>query len=306
MSKTWLRKLKEQFSNPRLRAATGLELGGSDTDATLRITAAAAKKNMQEDAAAFETWALAMRAAGASIITLSWEAGATHGPHGRRFLYRAQRFAQLCPWFRLAEELPPVLEPSDRRSFVLNVASIARRERVSSESFDVAASEREIETALAGHPTISEDFRKALGLDFVARQLPIGVFEGKVAKVNGVFTGGKSAIDLWGPRGGRLAIFELKNSGNVALGAVSELFFYAMVMRDLQRKLVAVHPPKEATENYDALRTTAGVDAYLLAPRFHPFLANGAILRILDEHAAPADVRFGLIRLAPAARFEPV
>lgn len=303
MANPWLGKLKQAFSNPHLKTARGLVLDGTGTDATLRITATAARKNMQDDAAAFETWALALRVAGASTVTLAWDPGATDGPHGRRFQYRAQRFAALCRWFRLAEALPPVLATTGKR-YLLNVASEPRRSRMRIDVFDVAASEHELEVAIVDHPTISQEFRTALGLEFVARQLPVGVFETKVAKVNGVFTGGKSAIDLWGPRDGRLAIFELKNSKNVALGAVSELFFYAMVMRDMQRGVVGVDAPKTGKGEYAALKKTNGVDAYLLAPHFHPLVADGAIIRLLAEHTAADDVRFGMIRLGASARFD--
>ena len=47
-----------------------------------------------------------------------------------------------------------------------------------------------------------------------------------------IFTGGKSAIDLIGIRDDTLVLFELKKSGNRKVGAVSELLFYASVMRD--------------------------------------------------------------------------
>ena len=63
--------------------------------------------------------------------------------------------------------------------------------------------------------------------------MPVGVFEGHPSRAGAIFTGGKSAIDLIGlGRAGAIWLLELKTSRNIKVGALSELFFYSMVLHD--------------------------------------------------------------------------
>ena len=83
-----------------------------------------------------------------------------------------------------------------------------RRAAVSSPSKNV--SEFDLEKALECSHSFSEGF----ALKKVMRQWPVGLFKGRVARGNEIFTGGKSAIDLLGISNDRLVLFELKTHLN--------------------------------------------------------------------------------------------
>lgn len=74
-----------------------------------------------------------------------------------------------------------------------------------------------------------------IGEGNVYRQLPAGLFEESVARDNAVFTGGKSAIDLWSVNGNTINIIELKTN-NPMIGIVTEIFFYSNYVYDLVSK----------------------------------------------------------------------
>ena len=129
-----------------------------------------------------------------------------------------------------------------------------------------APSESDLEKGLE----ISDAFRERFNLDKVMRQWPVGLFDGRVTKGGHIFTGGKSAIDLIGIRGDTLVLFELKKAGNRKAGAVSELLFYANVMRDAigdarvfefestcAKKNCAI-APEDITRLFQDLRRVAG------------------------------------------------
>ena len=125
----------------------------------------------------------------------------------------------------------------------------------------------------------------------------------RVAKSTSYFTGGPSAIDLWGIAGDKgLFLFELKKAENKKLGALAELFFYSMVMNDVQRGVLGFGPTKANTDGaYHAIPKTKSIDAYILAPDFHPLIKrkDAAVLKIFNEAFASAGmpIRFGLARL---------
>jgi hypothetical protein len=124
---------------------------------------------------------------------------------------------------------------------------------------------------------ISGAFRSHFQLEKVMRQWPVGLFDGKVARGHEIFTGGKSAIDLIGIRNDTLVLFELKKSGNRKVGAVSELLFYASVMRDaIGASAIFKFEPKGAMENCaigpeDIIRCSK-ICAVSLAPDFHTLI----------------------------------
>jgi hypothetical protein len=119
------------------------------------------------------------------------------------------------------------------------------------------------------------------------RQWPVGLFDRKVAKEHGIFTGGKSAIDLVGIRNDTLVLFELKKAGNRKVGAVSELLFYASVMRDaIGASAMFRFESKGKTENCaigpkDILQCSK-ICAVLLAPKFHPLISEPRMFEVLN------------------------
>ena len=304
---SWERKLQERFgANVRLPRDVAIEGEGSAPRVMLLATALGT--NMQTDAAAFEPWCLALRLAGAERVTLGWNGSLSPGGQTNRFLHRVTHYRALFhAWFTVAAEQAPqvrdVLDPSldddGRARWVLNTESEPRQEQCG--RFALDASEHELELAIVNQPALSRAFRGAFRLRHVARQLPVGVFDRVITTELAVFTHRKSAIDLWGLSrdSSRLALFELKNEENVKAGALSELFFYATLLRQVQKGLARFSAtPDGDGPSYGDIPSTEGIDAFVLAPRAHPILAGDglSVLATLNTALAAAGepIRFGL------------
>ncbi|MFY0568937.1 hypothetical protein ACN28E_34660 [Archangium lansingense] len=205
--------------------------------------------------------------------------------------------------------LPPVIsEPrlgnDGRRRFVLNRESEPRSAPSAFEPFSLALPETKLESLLAFHPVLSERLRRTFRLRSVGNQLPVGLFEGDVAEAHKLFTGGKSAVDLWGvgQEGERLVLLELKKAGNEKLGGLSELLFYSLLLHEVQTGMIRLPlPEKGLTADYLAIPSTTCIEGYLLAPGIHPLLdGNDAwMLRTLNTALAAQRQRItlGLARL---------
>jgi hypothetical protein len=312
----WKKTLSSEFGDS-VRLSENLAIEDADGVVSLTMDARFSGANMQQDAAAFETWALALKVAGARKVILRWNDINQTGAHSCRFSYRVERFSQLFgAWFK-ANPLPSTEIPSQPNGadpqFFLNEESQPRSGgpdgASGAQTLDLRASEHDLELALAGDHPASATLKKVLGLKSVHRQLPVGVFKGRVAKSASVFTGGRSAIDLWGLGGDKgLFLFELKNARNKKLGALAELFFYSMVMHDLQRGVLGLgRTTAKAERPYHAITKTKTIDAYILAPNFHPLIEkkDAAVLKLFNEAFASSKIpiRFGLARLLAQAPF---
>lgn len=263
-------------------ARSEIEIGGTREQATITMKLKGLNANMQTDPAAFEAWALALLIhCGVKSVKIGAEPGAK-GLHYERFLYRIKRFSELFPdhvivkWSdtpskalnsqieRFLNQPGPRKEPPEADS----------KERLEAAS-GLAPSESDLEKALE----ISGAFRSRFDLDKVMRQWPVGLFSGRVKGASRIFTGGKSGIDLIGIRGDTLVLFELKKADNCHAGAVSELFFYASIMRDaIGASAIFKFESQRAAKNCaigpeDILRCSK-ICTVLLAPRFHPLISE--------------------------------
>lgn len=134
---------------------------------------------------------------------------------------------------------------------------------------------------------ISNSFQTHFRLNKVMRQWPVGLFDECVADGRQIFTGGKSGIDLIGIRGDSLVLFELKRVDNRKAGGVSELLFYASIMRDaIGHAPIFEFESKSKRRNCsispeDVVRCSK-ICAVLLAPRFHPLISEPGILEELN------------------------
>ena len=203
-----------------------------------RAIGAAPEKNlnMQCDEAAFEAWALLIHVHCGLRVELTWkeepEVKAYRGHYGR-FLYRAMKFVEQYPdWFSLSPALSGRVEKF--RAY-LHAHHFCNNIPTGSASAN-GNLENQVETLFAGEcvqvlQTIAE--RGGISLtDSPWRQLPVGLFEGKNSEETRVFTGRKSAIDLWTTSGDSIVIFELK-AENAKAGILTELMFYANYMADM-------------------------------------------------------------------------
>jgi hypothetical protein len=313
----WESRLKQRFGKG-IRIPGAIRLSGDAESLRITLPSSAPTVNMQTDESAFEVWCLALKAAEAKRITLAWdpidlgekdEDRRLRTRHWNRFLYRVHQFRRLNAWFR-AEDMGAAARLIDsRRGWVLNVPN-GRRPPDELGDFAVDAEERTIELNIAFDQRISRLFCGAFDLAIVERQLPVGVFTETVTADTAVFTRAKSAIDLWGISGTRLALFELKNADNVKAGALSELFLYATLMREVQANTLAFNVTNRSKSgSHHRIPETVGIDAFVLAPKVHPLLTGDghSVLRLLNEAFADAGepIAFGIATFDGRPRFVP-
>jgi hypothetical protein len=265
-------------------ASSEIEIGGMREQATITMKEKGLNANMQSDAAAFEAWALALLIhCGVKSVKIGVDPGAVAaGPHYERFLYRLKRFSELFPDRVIAKWPASSSKALDSQiERFLNQPHPRKEppEATSRERMKAASGLKPSESALEKALEISNAFQSRFQLGKVMRQWPVGLFDGKVAKGHEIFTRGKSAIDLIGIRNDTLVLFELKKAGNRKVGGVSELLFYASVMRDAlgasaifkfksktARKKCAIGPE-------DIIRCSK-ICAVSLAPSFHPLISE--------------------------------
>lgn len=198
-------------------------------------------KNMQVDDNAFEGWAVCAYIALKDKMNIKIILGVNEkfeyeqyekNGHLCRFLYRAMRFSEQYEWLELSKYLQDQIEAFAKYIsngiFKNNLANGDAGTKVDHNKENV------VESMLAESGVLKEVVGNKfdIGNNAVYRQLPVGLFKDEVSKATMVFTGGKSAIDLWTWNLDEFCLVELKTL-NPMVGIVSEIFFYANYMRDL-------------------------------------------------------------------------
>ena len=263
-------------------------------------------KNMQTDNAAFEGWAICLKAWLPHIIEsveLKWDI-----PHGidkndnkwchyRRFLYRVLRFSEQYPWFSVSNSNMDELERFKRELHDLQNNNFSKIPDPKGD-FD-NLSETSVEYMLSS--ALSGNMTKEYDLDFIERQFPVGIKKNKKK----FFTSGLSAIDLWGTKDNTLTIIELTyipkgvKSKNIKVGIISELFMYSCIMRDLLTGLIIrpdFTPNKNEERFYDNIKAYTQIRANMLANEYHPLIDSKEVIDVLNDY--PGDrysisVKFG-------------
>lgn len=211
--------------------------------------------NMQDDEAAFEGWALVIYTYFAKIRNYKvqlklkedayqkaqnfLEMGNYLGKRGHyyRFLYRVLRFSQQYEWFSLDVNLEKMVKDFDE--YLRSGLSFTNNYPNGEKKISVKEVKKETENSI--EDLFSDDLwqksfeGKKLCQQFgmpIYRQLPVGLFEDKKKTEKAIFTGKKSAIDLWSSNDECITIYELKWK-NKMVGIITELFFYCNYMRDM-------------------------------------------------------------------------
>ncbi len=279
----------------RLPKQDRIHFSGSCRLLKIHLDHTAVQGNMQSDGAAFEAWTLAFHFwCGVERVEIAWDIPAADpkhplgNPHYNRFLYRVDRFCDMFPTLAsVGEGNRAALAASITRTagrLVLNRPSKPRDGNVKNNP------EAMLEGLLFEGKIPLPSLLPSLDLD---RQLPVGLFLNKKAAGNGVFTAKASAIDLWGVDGDTAWLFELKAAGNCKMGIVSELVFYANLIRDA----ISPEMPTFAFEKECALSRCRRIVACFLvqeggkgAGPLHPLLeadANGRCVFQLLNKALP-------------------
>ena len=282
---------------------------------------------MQTDSSSFEGWAVVVVAwlnEGNDIqVEMSWDdpedfdlsckSQRNQYRHYQRFLYRVIRFREMFEWFAVAPQSEKLLSESQvlfadgshkDGCFFLNSGrqEVRASTKPACDRAFKELSEDCIERLFLNDPGSLMECAYGHRNQTLRRQFPVGVFKGAVknswAKSDqgmGIFTGGKSAIDLWAMGNGRAAIFELKRpSGNKKVGIVSELIFYANIVRDAQSGLLKHESPDTFEKQ---LQNTQGVDSYFLLgeENIHPLLNSKKVIDCLNESASKREIVFDII-----------
>ena len=249
----------------RWSRSVGLDVQGT----TLVITLASNKagKNMQHLAACFEGWATILKTyvidsmpdkynqveLRCSDLMLPIEPSTANG-HLMRFLYRVLRFKEQYDWFSVDASLQSTVALFENEILNKNKSKLVNNYPIKPSTpinyYNIqnnSLKEYDVECLLAEPPkgytgkTLHSYFNniKIATKDLIIdHQLPVGLFKNAISDTTRFFTGGKSAIDLWGfnqTEPNDFYVFELKYN-NKMIGMISEIFFYANYMLDLLDK----------------------------------------------------------------------
>ena len=104
------------------------------------------------------------------------------------------------------------------------------------------------------------------------RQLPLGLFTGRVSATNTWTPRGSAQADLWAtsPGGENFHLFELKTGKNAQLGALPQLLTYLWILSKIQAGVISGGGP-----GAQAVRRAQRLQGWWLAPRLHPLLIQG-------------------------------
>lgn len=270
-------------------------------------------KNMQEDQAAFEGWAVILRRYLKKNIKLKVDVeldleeekqNFVGNGHFNRFLYRALRFQEQYRWFSLSSNLEKIIfgfrdwMKKNSTQLTNNIPMPERSSAKSTEKTDQICESR-IERIMAGqesilHNVIEDDAHER---NEVFRQLPVGLFLNSVATKNEIFTGNKAAIDLWTWSGEKLYIFELKytENKNKKIGIITEILFYANYMYDLHTKEKCFKRDESSSveRGYNNLlvHTFNEICAVMVADEFHP-LIDDKVLQTLNSNQSGKAIKY--------------
>lgn len=212
----------------------------------LKLHINAVGENMQENSNAFEAWAILLYLREKKDIILSFEPMnlkdgfcfqdlSMKEQHYMRFLYRLSVYGKdMRDWFCVSEENQDVVA-SFQNAFN-NVKKVNNYPDQCSDFNRKKGDEHVLEKAFTKNILDIKNKTIPPIECHLHDQLPVGIFAKEKAKKTRIFSGGSSAIDLWGVNvnDNSFCIYELKKiEGNDSVGIISELYFYANIMCDL-------------------------------------------------------------------------
>lgn len=305
--------LRKSFENDKLDLPDGVRfiLDENKTQCRMKLNPKRIQtENMQQDSNAFEGWAIALHIAlekpGTIILDIDGTfediAYETNG-HWGRFLYRALRFSEQYEWFELMGEVKKVVGKFNTyitaNYFTNNLAEGEAGEKQSH------GDENNVEAVLAKEDKLLQSVIGDvfdIGENKVYRQLPVGLFKISESEITKkppfkclekmkVFTGGKSAIDLWTWDKNRFEVIELKTK-NPMMGIITEIFFYTNYMYDFlvenkeNRRFRLNNPKKNNKDDRGYLNISENkfteILGIMLADQYHSILENPKVLEVLN------------------------
>ncbi len=254
--------LKKVKPNADITSALGYQYDKKNKNLTITVKVRGIKANMQDDEAAFDSWAIVLKfylKDAIKTICIDWERDICKEEDGylhyNRFVYRLTKFVQTYPWALSAKPIPTI--PT------LLYCNIGK---------DEAADVSDYMIGSEGWLECKYVLEHSSEYDVMNHQFPVGIFEGKVSRNTHYTTGGKSAIDIWAIKNKCLTVFELKKKDNKPLGIISELMFYTNVFDDIMAHRIMYEPSKNT--KYAVDQNVRGFS------KFYEAYANGTIKRI--------------------------
>lgn len=218
-----LKELQKKNSNLQLPTEMDFNID-EDKVLTIGMKKKGLTVNMQDDSAAFEGWAICLKAWLPEFIDKVVINGEfpddKNNQHYKRFLYRLKKFTETYSWGKTTQEYETEIEevfPKENSNMYINVPKQEASE-------EATYCEAQLERAYCDK---NESSYKAMN-----HQLPTRIFNNDIKEENAVTPGG--FIDIWGRTyDDILRIFELKLPTNTKIGIISELMFYVNVMTDV-------------------------------------------------------------------------
>ena len=254
----------------------------------LSVKLSDANGNMQDNKSSFEGWIICLKSwlpGEINKVELEWTISVEKKKHENynRFLFRVLQFQKMYSWFNVSiKNIGGVLNFShvmQRPDLVMNYPDSFKQNSMSENKI-----EDEIESLFVNDP--HKLLKTRFYLETLNQQLPVGVFLEKKSAKTRLFTGQKSAIDLWGLNADELSIFELKYK-NLRVGIISELFFYLYLMDAVFIKSEIKYPEEAKSakvRDFDILLWTniKKIRGYFLIDKLHPFIGDNTI-KLINE-----------------------
>jgi len=213
-------------------------------------------------------------------------------------------------WFSISEDSMNNLEnsviKSNKLDLVVNSPASVCTTQKDVDEFLPKMSEVKLEAFIYEH---SRSLKKLFDLDALYRQFPVGVFRNHKSNSTAVFPHKSAAIDLWGinKEDKHIYLFELKNSSNLKVGGVTELFFYSNLIHDMikcepifkQIPTQDYYPDRGSKEDITSFTQMENISAYILAPTFHRLIDNKLMMEMNESHTQEREkaMKYGLIKL---------
>lgn len=313
-----LKTLKMAVNNSSVKLPEGITFEKSNPGLIMRLEAQAIGKaekpyNMQENGACFEGWATVIythylkphndSTGENKKIILDVDSKLDEIKkfdnslgHYQRFLYRAMRFSEEYDWLLLSYN---IIEAVNSFKTLFNssqlVNNVPLKEAKVNDQFGNSLSESDVEMLFTDpNEPKAINARKRLmdaarmNKSELFRQLPVGLFENEIKEANAIFTGKKSAIDLWATDNDSIAVFELKTN-NKMIGIITELFFYSKYIEDVFVDDNNIYCSKCSTalRGYQNLAignaSNKKIKSFFLTDDLHPLITND-VIKTLNEN----------------------
>ncbi len=291
-----LRQLKQVW--PSVELPSEIDFRINNNTLYLNVGGKGVIQNMQCDGAAFEGWAICIKAAVPEIrnVVMSWdkpryskETGieGRQRKHYNRFLMRVASFRDNYSWFSIDsghdEDVNSVRNLFENRCLLMNYPKSKAKSIVDKDKKREAFLEREKVKVLREHVPLTD------------HQLPVGLFVNEVKASNTFTPRGASQIDIWQVENTTLKVFELKATKNEKVGIISELMFYANTMYYLKEGMIRYPCTIRSAKNFRHIKDLweiienhliFKIDAIFMTEKLHTLFEarKEEILKILNNN----------------------